>query len=130
MSTCEPKRLTAQTVHEILTANRQALLVCACGDESEYWRHALDQSISLCEFLSRKSNVRKQTPIVFYCACPDDESAVAQARWCAGQGFAHAAVLSGGARAWREAGYSGHVLAVDFADTTMLTACGHPTGIV
>lgn len=95
--------------------------MCAYEGEEEYWQHALDHSISLQEFLARKSSLRKGTPIVFYCVCPHDEAAVGQARIHLREGFVRSYVMAGGANAWKAAGFPSHAFACNLADVALLS---------
>ncbi len=61
-------------------------------------------AISLHNFQARKDTLRKDQPIIFYCACPHDEAATGQARKYQNEGFTNVKVLEGGVHAWKEAG--------------------------
>ena len=43
--------------------------------------------------------------MIFYCACPHDETATKQAEELQKQGFVNVHVLEGGVNAWKSAGY-------------------------
>ena len=63
----EPKRVSAEEVHEKLKAGK-ALLVCAYEDEAKFKKVRLEGAISLNEFHSKLSSLLKDQEIVFYCA--------------------------------------------------------------
>ena len=63
----EPKRITAEEVHQKLKAGK-AILVCAYEDESKFKKMQLQGAISLSEFKSKLSSLSKDQEIIFYCA--------------------------------------------------------------
>jgi hypothetical protein len=60
-------RISPQDAHRQVTAG-QAILVCAYEDETKCSTMMLQGAISLKEFESRLPNIKKDQPIVFYCA--------------------------------------------------------------
>ena len=87
-----------------LLSDPDTLLVCAYEGDEEFQQHHLEGAISLHDFLSRKESLRKGQPIIFYCACPHDETANGQARKYQNEGFTNVKVLEGGVHTWEEAG--------------------------
>jgi rhodanese-related sulfurtransferase len=87
-----------------LLSDPETLLVCAYEGDEEFQQHHLEGAISLHDFLSRKESLRKGQPIIFYCACPHDETANGQARKYQNEGFTNVKVLEGGVHTWEEAG--------------------------
>ena len=69
-------------------------------------RNDLEEAISLSEFRRRLDSIPKDENVIFYCACPHDESATTQAKDFFKQGFINAQVLQGGVEAWKSAGYA------------------------
>ena len=63
----EPKRITAEEVHQKLKAGK-TILVCAYEDESKFKKMQLQGAISLSEFKSKLSSLSKDQEIIFYCA--------------------------------------------------------------
>jgi len=61
----EPKRVSAEEVHEKLKAGN-ALLVCAYEDESKFKKMGLQGAISLNEFKSKLPSLAKDQEIIFY----------------------------------------------------------------
>ena len=60
-------RISPQDAHRQVTAG-QAILVCAYADEQICGTIMLQGAISLKEFESRLPNLKKDQPIIFYCA--------------------------------------------------------------
>jgi hypothetical protein len=61
----EPKRVSAEEVHEKLKAGN-VLLVCAYEDESKFKKMHLQGAISLNEFKSKLPSLTKDQEIIFY----------------------------------------------------------------
>jgi hypothetical protein len=61
----EPKRIPAEEVYRKLKAN-EALLVCAYEDEAKFKMMQLESAISIHEFKSRLSSLKKDQEIIFY----------------------------------------------------------------
>jgi rhodanese-related sulfurtransferase len=100
------KTINARDAHELLRTDPAAILVCAYDNEQEFRTHDLQGAISLSEFRRRIDRFPKDENVIFYCACPHDESALKQAEIYKAQGFCNVAVLEGGVEAWKSAGYS------------------------
>jgi hypothetical protein len=60
-------RISPQAAHRQVSAG-QAILVCAYEDEAKCNTMMLQGAISLKEFESRLPNLKKDQPIIFYCA--------------------------------------------------------------
>jgi hypothetical protein len=60
-------RISPQDAHRQVTAG-QAILVCAYADEQRCSTMMLQGAIPLKEFESRLPNLKKDQPIIFYCA--------------------------------------------------------------
>ena len=60
-------RISPQDAYRQVTSG-QALLVCAYEDEAKCNTMKLQGAISLKEFESRLPNIKKDQPIIFYCA--------------------------------------------------------------
>ena len=101
MATLE--KIDARKACELL-ADPETLLVCGYEGDEEFQQHHLEGAISLQNFLLRKESLRKGQAIIFYCACPHDETANGQARKYQNEGFTNVKVLEGGVDAWKEAG--------------------------
>ena len=102
MSTVE--NIDARETCDMLKSDPKTLLVCGYEGDEEFQQHHLEGAISLHDFVSRKDSLRKDQPIIFYCACPHDETANGQARKYQNEGFTNVKVLEGGVPAWKEAG--------------------------
>ena len=71
MATTATDRLDRISVHEAhrhLTADTDALLVCAYDDAEKFHRNHLAGAISLDDFKSREDSIPKNRQIIFYCA--------------------------------------------------------------
>lgn len=100
-----PGTISAYDAHELLRTDPAAILVCAYEKEEDFRRNDLEGAISLNEFHRRKDTFPKDENVIFYCACPHDETATNEARECFKEGFVNAKILQGGVEAWRHAGY-------------------------
>ena len=63
----DARRISPQDTYRQVTAG-QAILVCAYEDETKCSTMMLQGAISLKEFESRLPNLKKDQPIIFYCA--------------------------------------------------------------
>jgi hypothetical protein len=63
----EPKRVTPEETYQRLKSGA-VLLVCAYEDDAKFKKMQLQGAISLNEFKSKLSSLRKEQEIVFYCA--------------------------------------------------------------
>jgi rhodanese-related sulfurtransferase/mannose-6-phosphate isomerase-like protein (cupin superfamily) len=102
----KPGTISAADAHELLKSDPAAVLVCAYEKEADFLRNDLEGAISLDEFRKRKDSFPTDENVIFYCACPHDETATKQAREYYKQGFVNARILEGGVDAWRLAGYA------------------------
>ncbi len=100
------KTISANSAHELLGTDPAAVLVCAYDKEEDFRQNDLEGAISLNEFRRRMVLIPKDENVIFYCACPNDETAVRQAKDFFKQGFINAQVLRGGVEAWKSAGYA------------------------
>jgi len=90
---------------EHLESNSDILLICAYDDDEQFEQNHLKGAISLGAFRSRALTLSKEREIIFYCACPQDETSTARAEEYEARGFSNVKVLSGGVYAWKAAGY-------------------------
>jgi rhodanese-related sulfurtransferase len=97
--------IQVQKARNLLQSNTKALLVCAYENENDFHKYDLEGAISLQEFQSRVNTLSKKQPIIFYCACPHDEGALALTDRYRSEGFVNAQSLQGGFNAWKDAGY-------------------------
>ncbi len=100
------KTISANNAHELLRTDPAAVLVCGYEKEDDFRQNDLEGAISLSEFRRRMDTIPKDENVIFYCACPHDETAVKQAKDYFKQGFINAQVLQGGVEAWKGAGYA------------------------
>ncbi len=98
------EKIDARKTCDLVKTDPKTLLVCGYEGDEEFHQHHLEGAISLHDFQSRKDSLRKDSPIIFYCACPHDEAATGQARKYQNEGFTNVKVLEGGVHAWKEAG--------------------------
>ena len=82
----------------------EALLVCAYEGQGKCDDLALERSIPLAELIERSDALPKEAELIFYCACPNEKSAVALALRYARHGWWNVKVLDGGVVGWDEAG--------------------------
>lgn len=102
----EPRRIDPVDARVACVSGlHEARLVCAYADEDRCREFLLDGAVTLAEFEREMPALPKGQPIVFYCACPHDETAVRVAAAYLDRGFAHASVLDGGVKAWIAKGY-------------------------
>jgi rhodanese-related sulfurtransferase len=100
------KTISASSAHELLKTDPAAVLVCGYEKEDDFRKNDLEGAISLSEFRRRLDSIPKDENVIFYCACPHDETATKQAKDFFRQGFINAQVLQGGVEAWKGAGYA------------------------
>jgi rhodanese-related sulfurtransferase len=99
------EQISARDARNLIEANPDALLVCGYEKDDDFQKNDLQGAISLSDFRRRISSLAKDQPIVFYCACPHDETATAQAQKYSKEGFTNVKIIEGGFNAWKEAGY-------------------------
>jgi len=99
------KTINVRSAHELLRTDPAAILVCAYENDEDFRKNGLEGAISLSEFRRRTHSFPKDENVIFYCACPHDESAIQQAQECQKQGFLNVRVLEGGVNAWKAAGF-------------------------
>jgi rhodanese-related sulfurtransferase len=80
--------------------------VCAYDDEAEFHANYLDGAISLLEFESMVDTLPRDREIIFYCACPDEQTSTTVADEYRAKGFTNVKVLSGGVKGWQRAGFN------------------------
>jgi len=85
----------------MMGAGGGAMLVCAYDDDQKFRENRLAGAIPLSEFQHRAHSLPKDQEIIFYCACPHDESSKAKAEEFHAQGFTNAKALEGGVKAWK-----------------------------
>jgi rhodanese-related sulfurtransferase len=100
------KTITADNAHELLRTDPAAILVCAYDKDEDFRKNQLEGAISLSEFRRRLDSFPKDENVIFYCACPHDETAIKQAEEYQKQGFLNVWTLEGGVNAWKFAGYA------------------------
>lgn len=100
------RTICAESVHELLRTDPAVVLVCAYENDEEFHRYDLEGAISLSEFRRRIDSFPKDENVIFYCACPHDETAMSRAEEYQKQGFQNAQVLEGGVNAWKSTGYA------------------------
>lgn len=84
---------------------QSSLLVCAYENEDKARAFRLEGAITLAELEARQETIPDYVELIFYCACPNDETATARATEWLEEGFPHTRVLAGGVEAWKEAGF-------------------------
>lgn len=99
------KTITAENAHELLRTDPAAILVCGYEKDEDFRKNDLEGAISLGQFQRRMNSFPKDENVIFYCACPHDETATKQAEECQNQGFTNVHILEGGVNAWKSAGY-------------------------
>jgi rhodanese-related sulfurtransferase len=99
------KTIHVENAHELLRTDPAAILVCGYESDEDFRKNDLEGAISLNEFQQRIDSFPKDEDIIFYCACPNDETATRRAQEYQKQGFTNVQVLQGGVNAWRSAGY-------------------------
>jgi rhodanese-related sulfurtransferase len=99
------KTINVESAHELLRTDPAAILVCAYENDEDFRKNDLEGAISLSGFRRRIGSFPKDENVIFYCACPHDESATKQAEEFQKQGFTNVQILEGGVNAWKSAGY-------------------------
>jgi rhodanese-related sulfurtransferase len=99
------KTISPDTAHDLLWTDPGAILVCGYEKDEDFQRNDLEGAISLSEFRRRIDSFPKDETVIFYCACPHDETATTRAQEYQNQGFTNVQVLQGGVNAWKNAGY-------------------------
>jgi len=89
----------------LATTNPNNLLVCGYEKDDDFHKYDLEGAISLGDFRRRMKSLAKDQLIIFYCACPHDETAIAQAEKYTKEGFTNVRIMQGGFNAWKDAGY-------------------------
>jgi rhodanese-related sulfurtransferase/quercetin dioxygenase-like cupin family protein len=102
----KPGLISAVDAHELLRTDPAAVLVCAYEKDEDFQHNDLEGAISLSEFRRRTDSIPRDENVIFYCACPHDETATKQAREYYKHGFVNARILDGGVDAWCTAGYA------------------------
>ena len=100
------KTINVDRAHELLRTDPAAILVCAYEKDEDFRKNDLEGAISLNEFRRRIESFPQDENVIFYCACPNDESAMMQAQEYQKEGFRSVWVLKGGVNAWKSAGYA------------------------
>ena len=100
----EPIRISPQEARQKVTVGR-ALLVCAYDDADKFKTNHLEGALSFSELRSRLPGLAKSQEMIFYCAWPQEASAVGQAAKLTNDGYPNVKVIKGGVEAWKEAGY-------------------------
>ena len=103
----EPTRISAEELHRKLEEGEPVILVCAYGSELAFKKYNIKQAITATELDSRLPALPKDQEIVFYCACPEDKTALQRASILVDQGYGEAKVLHRGFSAWLTAGFPG-----------------------
>lgn len=98
-----PKIDVKQAQHDVEASD--ALLVCAYDSEEKFASNHLHGAIPLEELQSQEDNLSRHRELIFYCACPNDESSTQLAEEYQERGFDNAKVLRGGVDAWKKAGF-------------------------
>ncbi|MBI3272640.1 MAG: hypothetical protein HYZ53_26865 [Planctomycetes bacterium] len=91
---------TAEVRARLAEPGSDLLLICAYAHDRAFEKYGIVGSISGREFEARAPGLERDRPLVFYCACPADKTAVAYAADAAADGFTNAMVLDGGYGAW------------------------------
>jgi rhodanese-related sulfurtransferase len=99
------EQISVREVRNLLTTNRNTLLVCGYEKDDDFHKYDLEDAISLGDFRRRMKSLAKDQQIIFYCACPHDETAIAQAEKYSKEGFTNVRIMQGGYNAWKDAGY-------------------------
>src|SRR5215207_1699349 len=103
--------ITPDAARQRMTSGAGALLVCAYDSDQKFQEHRLAGAIPFSQFQSRVATLPKDKEIIFYCACPHDESSLAKAEEYRARGFTNVKALEGGENAWKGAGDEEHAAA-------------------
>lgn len=98
------QKISVRDVRNLMKSNSKALLVCGYEKEEDFNCHDVEGAISFGEFSRQMNSLSKDTPIIFYCACPNDQTAMTQAEKYIKKGFTNVKVIEGGFDAWKNAG--------------------------
>lgn len=101
----EPRRISAREVRDQIRAGSDLVLACAYESEEKFQKNQLEGAISLSQMEALLDRIPKDRQIVFYCDCPNDETAYRRAEEYHQMGYENVQVLSRGVEGWREAGY-------------------------
>lgn len=105
----EPIRISpeeaAKKVQPGAPGQQSSLLVCAYENEDKARAFRLEGAITLQELQARQESIPDYVELIFYCACPEDETATARATEWLEEGFPRTMVLAGGVEAWKAAGF-------------------------
>src|SRR5215213_8886762 len=71
--------ITPDAARQRMTSGAGALLVCAYDSDQKFQEHRLAGAIPFSQFQSRVTTLPKDKEIIFYCACPHDESSLSKA---------------------------------------------------
>lgn len=102
------ERMDPDAVKRRLEAETGTLLVCAYDDDERTEEFLVAEAIPLWDLEERRPRLEADQEIIFYCACPKDETAQARAREWRASGFARAKILQGGHEAWTAAKDEAH----------------------
>lgn len=97
------ERISAQEAQAHLESNPDSMLVCAYDSQEKFRKSHINGAISFQEFQARADLFPKDREMIFYCACPQEETSTRRADDCKARGFKNAKVLEGGFKAWKEA---------------------------
>lgn len=102
----EPIRISPEeAAKKIQPGQQKTLLVCAYENEDKARAFRLQGAITLQELQARQESIPDDVELIFYCACPEDETATARAREWQEEGFPRTKVLAGGVEGWKAAGF-------------------------
>jgi rhodanese-related sulfurtransferase len=99
------QQISVLEARNLINTNPDAFLVCGYEKDDDFHKYDLEGATSFGDFQRRIKSLAKNQPIVFYCACPHDETAIAQAEKYSREGFTNVKIMQGGYNAWKEAGY-------------------------
>ena len=97
-----PERIDVSAARSRLSEG--ALLVCAYDDDERWRQNRLEGAISLADLRAKEKSLRKDQEVIFYCACPNEETSTRVAGEYMARGFTDVKVLVGGVKAWKAAG--------------------------
>ena len=76
------KTISVESAHELLRTDPAAILVCGYENDADFRKNDLEGAISLSQFNQRIHSFPKDENVIFYCACPHDETATGRRRNC------------------------------------------------
>src|SRR5688572_18838624 len=97
------ERISPQEAQELMEARPDTMLVCSYDNHEKCRKNHISGAISFQEFQARADLIPKDRVIVFYCACPNEETSSRRAEEYRARGFRNIKVLEGGLAAWKEA---------------------------